>query len=63
MYENILQQEQNRKGTETAANAQTQDKKMNILAGLLGQKQQKEPNWNDPNVRRNYANRRNILGY
>ena len=63
MYENILQQEQNRKGTETAANAQTQDKKMNILAGLLGQKQQKEPNWNDPNVQRNYANRRRIMGY
>ena len=63
MYEGILQQEQNRKGTETAANAQAQDKKMNILAGLLGQKQPKEPNFNDPNVQRNYANRQRIMGY
>jgi len=63
MFEGIIQQEQNRKGSASASDNAYKHKKLGMLAGLLGTKPPKEKNWNDPNVQRAEHNRRNHAGY
>ena len=63
MYDNIIQQEQSRKGAASAADNDYKQKKLGVLAGLMGQKAPKEKNYNDPNVQRNAMNRRLYAGY
>ena len=63
MFEGIIQQEQNRKGSASASDNDYKHKKLSMLAGLLGTKPPKEKNWNDPNVQKAARNRRIHAGY